>query len=203
MERNRKKTEEKFINAVHSILLEEGYAAVGVNAVADKAGVNKVLLYRYFGGLEGLLERYISRMDPFPDLIRAVEQELQGKESVGIAEVSRIIFSNLEKAVTENPSFAEILKWEIVSDNPLTKKIAESREQNGVRLTEYLKSRFTWNETKDVEAVLAVLTGGLFYLWLRKDSADYYNGVPLNRPEGRNRLLQAASDIVRSVFPGP
>ena len=203
MERNRKKTEEKFLDAVHTILFEEGYAAVGVNAVAEKAGVNKVLLYRYFGGLDGLLERYVARMDPFPNLIRIVQEKLTPGAAVTVAEVSRILFSAFETAVIENPSFAEILKWEIVSENPLTKKIAETREQNGVRLTEYLKNRFDWPEGKDVEAILAVLTGGLFYLWLRKDTADYYNGVPLNRPEGRKRLLQAATDILESIFQAP
>lgn len=203
MERNRKITEEKFIDAVHSILFQEGYGALGVNAVAEKAGMNKVLLYRYFGSLEGLLERYIEGMDPFPDLIPLLEMELSGRKSVSVADVSRIIFSALESAIIENPSFAEILKWEIVSDNPLTRKIAESREQSGRKLTEFLKNRVDWPEGKDVEAILAVLTGGLFYLWLRKDTADYYNGVPLNRPEGRNRLLEAATDILESIFPDP
>lgn len=200
MERNRKITEEKFIHAVHSILFQEGYGALGVNAVAEKAGMNKVLLYRYFGNLEGLLEAYVNRMDPFPDLITLVEKELSSRKSVSVADVSRIIFSALECAVIENPSFAEILKWEIVSDNPLTRKIAESREQSGRQLTEYMKSRFSWNKTQDVEAVLAVLTGGLFYLWLRKDSVDYYNGIPLNEAGGRKRLLNAATNIVDSIF---
>jgi AcrR family transcriptional regulator len=200
MKRNRTRTAEKFINAVHAILMEEGYGALGINAVAQRAGANKVLLYRYFGSLEGLLEQYVDRMDPFPNLIEAIEHELGNRETLTVDEVCRIIFTTLEQAILENPSFAEMLKWEIVSSNHLTQKIAQSREQSGRQLTEYLKEHYHWDKTKDIEAVLAILTGGLFYLWMREDSVCTFNGVPLSRPEGRQRLLLAATDIVKSIF---
>ncbi|MCF7928095.1 MAG: TetR/AcrR family transcriptional regulator [Spirochaetales bacterium] len=200
MERNRERTAEKFIDAVHDLLMDGGYETLGVNAIAEKAGANKVLIYRYFGGLEELLQEYVNRMDPFPDLIDRIEKELEKKSRLTVDEVSRIIFSRLEKMIRDNRALAELLKWEIVSSNPLTRKIAESREQNGRRLTRYLKEHFPRQESKDIEAVLAILTGGLFYLWLRGDTINEFNGVPLGKPSGRKRLLEAATDIVRTVF---
>jgi len=200
MKRNREKTAERFIDAVHEILKDEGYEALGVNAVAERAGANKVLLYRYFGSFEGLMEEYVQRMDPFPILIEKIEAQLEGRENLPVEEVCSIIFASLEQSIFENPSFAEMLRWEIAASNPLTRRIAESREENGVRLTRYLKGRFEWDRTKDVEAVLAILTGGLFYLWLRSGSVESYNNVPISDDSGRKRLLEAATVIVKTIF---
>ena len=55
--RSRPKTEEKFQNAVLQLLGKEGCGALGINAVAQQAGADKVLIYRYFGDLNGLLQR--------------------------------------------------------------------------------------------------------------------------------------------------
>lgn len=200
MKRNREKTAERFIDAVHGILKEEGYEALGVNAVAERAGANKVLLYRYFGSFEGLMEEYVQRMDPFPGLIEKIETRLAEKGNLPVKEVCKVIFSSLEEAIFDNPSFAEMLRWEIVASTPLTRRIAESREENGVRLTNYLKERFEWDRTKDIEAVLAILTGGLFYLWLRSSTAEHYNNVPIGGDSGRKRLAEAATDIVKTIF---
>lgn len=200
MKRNREKTAERFIDAVHGILKEEGYEALGVNAVAERAGANKVLLYRYFGSFEGLMEEYVQRMDPFPGLIEKIEAQLEERGNPSLEEVCKVIFSSLEESIFDNPSFAEMLRWEIVASTPMTRRIAESREENGVRLTNYLKERFEWDRTKDIEAVLAILTGGLFYLWLRSSTAEHYNNVPIGDDSGRKRLLEAARDIVKTIF---
>lgn len=54
MARDRVRTEERILAAVGAILAEAGGSRrIGVNAVAARAGVDKVLIYRYFGGLEG------------------------------------------------------------------------------------------------------------------------------------------------------
>ena len=55
MTRSRQNTEQRILNAVGSILLEQGYPAVGINAIARQAGCDKVLIYRYFGGFDQLL----------------------------------------------------------------------------------------------------------------------------------------------------
>ena len=55
MAKNRLRTEERILLAVEQILLKEGFPAIGINSIARQAGCDKVLIYRYFGGLDGLL----------------------------------------------------------------------------------------------------------------------------------------------------
>jgi hypothetical protein len=53
--RDRAATEERILAAVGQVLARDGFGAIGVNAIAREAGVDKVLIYRYFGGLPELL----------------------------------------------------------------------------------------------------------------------------------------------------
>ena len=64
MPRNRAQTEQRLIDAVGQLLLEEGIEAVRINRIATRAGVNKILIYRYFGGLTGLRDAYMRQAKP-------------------------------------------------------------------------------------------------------------------------------------------
>jgi AcrR family transcriptional regulator len=55
MTRNRDETRQRILDAALDIVTTEGFGALGVNAVARRAGADKQLIYRYFGGLDGLM----------------------------------------------------------------------------------------------------------------------------------------------------
>ena len=52
--RNRAQTEGRLRKAVEALLVEGGFGALTPSAVARRAGVDKMLIYRYFGDLAGL-----------------------------------------------------------------------------------------------------------------------------------------------------
>lgn len=45
------------------IVENDGFTKIGVNRIANQAGCDKVLIYRYFGGLDGLLVEWAKRHD--------------------------------------------------------------------------------------------------------------------------------------------
>lgn len=55
MPRNRPQTEQRILSAALERLRASGFEDWGINAVARHAGVDKVLIYRYFNSLDGLL----------------------------------------------------------------------------------------------------------------------------------------------------
>jgi AcrR family transcriptional regulator len=63
VERDRNATEARLIGAVEDLIVQQGFGAIGINAVARQAGADKVLIYRYFGGLSGLLAAYAEEGD--------------------------------------------------------------------------------------------------------------------------------------------
>jgi len=54
MSRNRDETRQRILDAALDLVAEAGFPALGVNAVARRAGADKQLIYRYFGGLDDL-----------------------------------------------------------------------------------------------------------------------------------------------------
>ena len=48
-----KETEKRLLDAVSHIIENDGFTKIGVNRIASQAACDKVLIYRYFGGLDG------------------------------------------------------------------------------------------------------------------------------------------------------
>ena len=49
-------TQQRIIDAFERVLLRDGVAGVGINAIVAEAGVGKGLIYHHLDGLEGLAE---------------------------------------------------------------------------------------------------------------------------------------------------
>jgi AcrR family transcriptional regulator len=67
MPRNRQETSNRIVESAIQLIERNGFAGWGVNAVARSAGVDKVLLYRYFESLEGLLHAIVDQTLFWPD----------------------------------------------------------------------------------------------------------------------------------------
>ena len=188
--RDRSKTRQRLIQATIDILREEGFDRLGVNAVAERAGLSKVLIYRYFGDYKGLLQAVAERVTPIdPDFANRV-LEVTG-ENVSPAEVMRTIVHSLHRTVADDELLQQILIWELSADNELTTAMASQREETGRAQSEalrtFLRSRHTGNDI-DIDALVALLTAGVFYLTLRSRSVEQFNAIDLQSDEGWERL---------------
>jgi len=198
--RNRINAEESFIAAVHELLLERGFHAVGINSVAERAGLNKVLIYRYFGGLDGLLAAYAERMDPFSPIVAKVERTIEERGLDDPVQVGAEILKALINGLRSSPQLQELLKWELMEKNPLSERIADGREQNGRKLLEIFARYVPDDSDVDLEATTALLTGGIFYLNLRSATASVFNGIPIYTLAGQERLVQAAELMIGALL---
>ena len=61
--KDRELTQQKILQAVDNIIANDGFERLGVNVIAQKAGVSKMLIYRYFGGLDDLIAQYLLSKD--------------------------------------------------------------------------------------------------------------------------------------------
>ena len=198
--RSRSDAEARFIAAVHQLLLERGFASVGINSVAQTAGLNKVLIYRYFGGLDGLLSAYAERMDPFPRILQEVERVVADQDLDNPAEVGTEILRVMSTGLRSDPRLREMLKWELAETNPLSERVAEARERSGRQLLR-LFSRFVPPGAEvDLEATTALLTGGILYLCLRSATVSVFNGIPIDTPSGQERLVRAAGRMIAALL---
>ncbi|GHB92986.1 TetR/AcrR family transcriptional regulator [Cerasicoccus arenae] len=115
MKRNRQQTEKRIVEAAIRLLADEGFQSFGVNAVAAHASVDKVLIYRYFSGLDGLLDFIGNTEVLFPSAAAMLDTDLTG------------FYRNFCRALDENRLGACVQNWERVTDNPLTEAYRRQR----------------------------------------------------------------------------
>jgi len=116
MKKDRSATEDKIYTAFLTILKEKGAQGVGINAIAKRAGVSKELIYRYFGGMKGLLLRFAQKGDFFKSLlsIDATKDPLENLKN----------FTHQgTKELRENIIAQEILRWQLIENNENTKEL--------------------------------------------------------------------------------
>lgn len=75
--RNRPATEQKIRSAAADLLRKEGFPAYGLNVVARRAKVDKVLIYRYFSDAHGLLGSVLSHLQLWPDPLLLPEDPIE------------------------------------------------------------------------------------------------------------------------------
>jgi len=116
MKKNREITEKKIYNAFLNLLEKQGPQGVGVNAIANESGVSKELIYRYFGGMKGLLLRFAQKGDFFKSLLSIDEnkdriENLKDFTKKGIKELRTNILAQ------------EVLRWQLLENNENTKDL--------------------------------------------------------------------------------
>ncbi|MFF0477825.1 TetR/AcrR family transcriptional regulator [Streptomyces sp. NPDC004284] len=85
----------QLIDAAEAILGEGGVEALTAGAVAERAGIARNSIYRYFDSIEDLLELVVTR--EFPAWIDAVEQAIAAAATPG-ERAAAYVSANLEQA---------------------------------------------------------------------------------------------------------
>lgn len=200
--RNRGRTEQKIIDAVSKIVNEKDFDALGINAIAEEAGVGKVLIYRYFGDFEGLLREWALHSHYWPSQVEGGSPDFSKQSLPEVKEEAENIFSGQLKIMYENPQLRKIIRWHLASGNPVSKEIMAQVEKDGMILMDAFKSRCDpdQNLNLDLDALISLIIGGIYYLSVISDQADVFNSIPLNLPEGQKRLKNGISQWIEMLF---
>lgn len=195
--RDRQETENRLLEATGRVLARDGFRKVGVNAVAREAGVDKVLIYRYFDGLDGLVRRYAFQGDFWPKRAELTDEDLQAFLTLPLPEKVAQIFENYVDAIRRRPLTLEILAWEMVERNELTAHLEAIREDLGQELTALIKT----DEPVEPElfnAMTALMSASINYLAARSRNIRIYNGINLQEDSGWQQIKQALRHMALS-----
>jgi AcrR family transcriptional regulator len=198
MSKDKETTKQRLLDAVGKVLVERGYAGVGVNAVAKEAGVDKVLIYRYFGSFDGLLEAFALRKDflsNLRDLFGDVPEFATRDEALDMGK--RILTGQLHQILADK-ELQEILLWELHEKNRVTEAVAVAREEQGVAVLSRM-AEVVDNEHTDIAAISSLMIGGIYYLVLRSRTVEFYSGINLRTEEGWARIEAALTSLIDRV----
>ena len=187
--KNREQTEEKILEAVGSIIENQGFEKVGINAIATEAGVSKMLIYRYFGGVEELIAQYLIQKDYWANTDAAIINP----EAVG--DSIKSMFRRQVEQLRNDITLRRLYRWELFTDNQNIRQLRNRREENGCRLIKMV-SALTGCPDAQVAALASILSASISYLALLEDQCQSYKGICLQTDEGWNQLMQGIEMII-------
>jgi len=194
MARDRQATEKKILNAVGNLLAGEGFQKFGINAVARKARVDKVLIYRYFGGMPDLLRAYAEAGTYWPTIEEVAGGDPERLRGKPLHETVATLLCNFARAIRKRPVTLEILAWETIERNELAKVLEKVRED----FSKNLSRVFVGGQdvaTGELATVVSLLTAGINYLAVRSRKVGRYGDVNIRSEEGWRRLESAILTI--------
>ena len=187
--KNREQTEEKILEAVGSIIENQGFEKVGINAIATEAGVSKMLIYRYFGGVEELIAQYLIQKDYWAN----TDAVIINPEAVG--DSIKSMFRRQVEQLRNDITLRRLYRWELFTDNQNIRQLRNRREENGCRLIKMV-SALTGCQDEQVAALASILSASISYLALLEEQCQTYNGICLQTDEGWNQLMQGVEMII-------
>lgn len=198
--RNKERTKSKLIAAVSDVLLNDGYDKLGINRVSKRAGVDKKLIYRYYGGFDELMNSYFREKDFWTSLNNEVFAGFEFMSEDYGRSVSVNYLIELLNSLKNKEETRKILLWEISEENKLLKDLSYEREMMGEELFKMTDSVFD-NSKIDLRACYALLLGGVYYLSLHsKATSGNFCGVDITKEEGGARVNAAISTLMNLLY---
>ena len=101
----------KILDASSAVFAEDGFAGARVDAIAQRAGVNKAMLYYHVGDKRALYTEVLNRN--FGRIEKALEEGLPHEGSA--SERLRAVITIVERAIAANPDHPRIVLREFAS----------------------------------------------------------------------------------------
>jgi AcrR family transcriptional regulator len=193
--RSRLKTEQRIIEAVGSILLEQGYPAVGINAIARRAGCDKVLIYRYFGGFDELLLAFAETTTLWWEVDEIITESAADCATIALPDYLQRLLDRYVKSLEARPLALEIMAWEMSEQNNLTQHLARTRGERGMELVKRIRAYYH-QPNIDIGGILGVFGASINYLVIRtrKQTQHYKTEEWWRLQQTIAKLLQAYAD---------
>ncbi len=191
--RDRERTKSKILKAVGEVIEQYGTEKVGVNLIARTAGVNKVLIYRYFNSVDGLMEQYVTSGeytsttgDEYLENLGIIAPEDRSKTMTSLM---LTFLSDLR----ERKATRDLLRWEIGTGKSM---LSDARNEVAMRL---LNKIGDLPDCSDTGALMTFITAGIYYMTISKDYRNKMINVDLQSDEGWNRIENVIKNIIANA----
>ncbi len=191
----REATEAALIDAFGRVVHRSGLRTVGVNEVIKEAGIGKSLLYRYFGGLPGLVVAWGEKNNIWPDLseFHNVPVDLPVADTPVL--LKRMILHHAN-ALREDSLRVEIIAEQFMNPTPISAALNEIRQQLGQEHRKIFENHPVIRKHSDL---MRILMSAASFLAIRAVKAPWYMGTNLEKKKGWDALMAEIETIVDAV----
>lgn len=199
--RDRKATEELIINAFETVLLSDGVAGLGVNAIAQEAGVNKVLIYRYFKDLPGLARHWASHSSFWPSELELIGNDPDAFAKLAVTDRVKAVLCNYVDAIRARPRTVELLAGELLSPNEITRALSDGMVGPGKGVDEYIHLETVGEDVADKVWKLIFMVNALTaYMAIRERANPSYMGFDMTEDQSWEFLRDTVGDVAEQYL---
>lgn len=195
--RDREATEQLILAAAKEVLAAEGFANFGVNAIARRAGCDKQLIYRYYGGLDGLADAIGA------DLAATLSEELKPLSTPAprtYGELMRRLALGLLELLRRDRLMQQINAWEAASPSPLVQRLIAARSKRMAMWMFEMRGALQAPAGVDAPAINAIIVAAVQQLVVSAAANGEFSGLPLREDAHWARLSEAITKLVASVY---
>lgn len=197
-EQSKEKSKQKFLAAVGKILKTKGFAGLKVNAIAEAAGLDKKLIYKYFGGTDQLLDTYLSTKD-FWSNVKGDRIPKDIKD--GGQKFSKELVSAQFDYMFRSKEYQKIILWRLSEQRKSLQRLTTNQEEVGEVILQNITDPFFGDNADMYRAVMAILVSGVYYLNLTTDvNGSIFCGLDLNEESGRAKIEKALHFLIDQTY---
>ncbi|MCG8632214.1 MAG: TetR/AcrR family transcriptional regulator [Desulfobacterales bacterium] len=193
----KEETKKRLIDAVGKLLSKGGFKGLGVNKVAREAGVDKVLIYRYFNGMPGLVAAFSRTVDFWPGV-----DELMGTEPEKVkamppdAQVAHF-FKAYAAALRKRPVTQDILAWELLEKNELSEQLEYIRVRT---ILEYFDALDRIPDAPVLSSIVILMGGAVNHLIIKSRIYPVVGGIDMRTRKGWKSIEQGIDLLLKGIF---
>jgi AcrR family transcriptional regulator len=195
--RNRDDTRAAILAAAQSLLAEEGFSAFGVNALARRSGFDKQLVYRYFGGLDGLIDAMGETLATW--VATRLEPILAQDPGPGYGDLLEAVLHAYLDALRADSLMQKLVAWELSDPSPQVRRLADQRARAMGELVARLRGNRVPSPGVDTPALNALLIAAVQHLVLAGATSGRFSGLALADDADWDRVKATLSRVIRAL----
>ena len=180
-EKDRSNTKQKLLKALESIIRDDGFEKLGVNAISAKAGVSKILIYRYFGSVDEMILEFLAQKDFW------INFSIDLPNGGDLKKFIKKMFRDQIAQLRNDQIMQRLHRWELSTNNSTMDKLRLKRESKGVTLVTII-SQLSKHPQEEVAALATIMSASISYLVLLSENCAIYNGIDIQSDKGWEQI---------------
>lgn len=196
--KDRAATERAILLAAKALLAEKGFQGFGINAIARAAGCDKQLIYRYYGGLSGLIDAIGHDLGSWVDT--SIPADTGGMFMLTYGDLIEKLALYYLEALRLDPLMCKVVAWEVSEHTEQVRQLAEARAKSLQKWLERMGGSLKPPKGVDISFVNALLFGAIQHMVIASDANGQFAGMSLKNEKDWDKAVVAVKRLVRGVY---
>ena len=195
--KDKEQTKQRILDAVGELFKSEGQSGLNIARIAKKAGVDRNLIYRYFGtDVKRVIEAYIVQKDYWLKFAERIKSEADKSDHETSKDLITDILQKQWRYFSGDKEMQHLILWELSGRSELMRSIHNTRELSNESILEMADAHFQDSDIK-LRPLIVLLLGGIYYTNLHAMyNGNFISGMDVKSEQGQKDILKAIGQIL-------